>query len=79
MDGANLVGALAFLALAAVAPMLPAWLVIAVTIASPMALVVWAGDPVGTGLVPFGSAVLCHRRYAVALIGVTPAGAMSFS
>jgi ABC-type branched-subunit amino acid transport system permease subunit len=68
---ANLVGALAFVALAAVAPALPAWLVSLSTIAFANALVVlglvilWR-----TGLVPFGQALFyAVGAYAVALIG----------
>jgi ABC-type branched-subunit amino acid transport system permease subunit len=68
---ANLVGALAFVALAAAAPALPAWLVSLSTIAFANALVVlglvilWR-----TGLVPFGQALFyAIGAYAVALIG----------
>ena len=68
---ANLLGALAFLALAAAAPALPAWLVSLSTIAFANALVVlglvilWR-----TGLVPFGQALFyAIGAYAVALIG----------
>src|SRR5690349_23311911 len=68
---ANLFGALAFIAVAAAAPALPAWLVSLATIAFANALVVlgliilWR-----TGLVPFGQALFyAVGAYAVALIG----------
>src|SRR6195256_2425956 len=68
---ANLFGALAFVAVAAAAPALPAWLVSLATIAFANALVVlglvilWR-----TGLVPFGQALFyAIGAYAVALIG----------
>ena len=68
---ANLVGALAFLALAVAAPLLPPWLVSLATIAFANALVVlglvilWR-----TGLVPFGQALYyAIGAYAVALLG----------
>jgi ABC-type branched-subunit amino acid transport system permease subunit len=66
----NLVGALAFIALAATAPALPAWLVSLATIAFANALVVlglvilWRA-----GLVPFGQALFyAIGAYAVALL-----------
>src|SRR5215207_6352841 len=68
---ANLFGALAFIAVAAVAPALPPWLVSLATIAFANALVVlglivlWR-----TGLVPFGQALFyAIGAYAVALLG----------
>jgi ABC-type branched-subunit amino acid transport system permease subunit len=68
---ADLVGALAFVAAAAIAPAIPAWLVSLATIAFANALVVlgliilWR-----TGLVPFGQALFyAIGAYAVALIG----------
>ena len=68
---ADMLGALAFLAVAAVAPLLPAWLVSLATIAFANALVVlgliilWRA-----GLVPFGQALFyAIGAYAVALIG----------
>src|SRR6266436_5398605 len=68
---ANLVGALAFLALAIAAPALPAWLLSLATIAFANAFVVlglvilWRA-----GLVPFGQALFyAIGAYAVALIG----------
>jgi ABC-type branched-subunit amino acid transport system permease subunit len=68
---ANIAGAIAFLSLAAAAPMLPGWLVSLATIAFANALVVlglivlWR-----TGLVPFGQALFyAIGAYAVALIG----------
>jgi ABC-type branched-subunit amino acid transport system permease subunit len=68
---ADLLGGLAFLAAAAVAPLMPAWLVSLATIAFANALVVlgliilWR-----TGLVPFGQALFyAIGAYAVALIG----------
>src|SRR3954469_15812791 len=68
---ANLFGALAFIAVAAVAPALPPWLVSLATIAFTNALVVlgliilWRA-----GLVPFGQALFyAIGAYAVALIG----------
>jgi ABC-type branched-subunit amino acid transport system permease subunit len=68
---ADLLGALAFVAAAAVAPLMPAWLVSLATIAFANALVVlgliilWR-----TGLVPFGQALFyAIGAYAVALIG----------
>jgi ABC-type branched-subunit amino acid transport system permease subunit len=68
---ANLVGALAFLALAIAAPALPAWLVSLATIAFSNAFVVlglvilWRA-----GLVPFGQALFyATGAYSVALIG----------
>ncbi len=68
---ANLAGLLAFLALAAAAPLLPAWLISLATIAFANALVVlglvilWR-----TGLVPFGWALYyATGAYAVALLG----------
>ena len=67
----SVIGTLAFLLLAAVAPALPAWLVSLATIAFANALVVlgliilWRA-----GLVPFGQALFyCIGAYAVALIG----------
>ena len=67
---ANLAGLLAFLALAAAAPLLPAWLISLATIAFANALVVlglvilWR-----TGLVPFGWALYyATGAYAVALL-----------
>jgi ABC-type branched-subunit amino acid transport system permease subunit len=69
--GPTLFGALAFIAVAAVAPWLPPWLVSLATIAFANALVVlgliilWR-----TGLVPFGQALFyAVGAYAVALIG----------
>jgi ABC-type branched-subunit amino acid transport system permease subunit len=71
LSRADLVGALAFVAAAAVAPAMPAWLVSLATIAFANALVVlgliilWR-----TGLVPFGQALFyAIGAYAVALIG----------
>jgi ABC-type branched-subunit amino acid transport system permease subunit len=68
---ADLFGAMAFVAAAAVAPAMPAWLVSLATIAFANALVVlglivlWR-----TGLVPFGQALFyAIGAYAVALIG----------
>jgi branched-chain amino acid transport system permease protein len=68
---ANIMGAFSFLALAAVAPMLPPWLVSLATIAFANALVVlglvilWRA-----GLVPFGQALFyAVGAYAVALLG----------
>jgi branched-chain amino acid transport system permease protein len=68
---ANLAGALAFLAVAVFAPMLPAWIVSLATIAFTNAFVVlglvilWRA-----GLVPFGQALFyAIGAYAVALIG----------
>jgi ABC-type branched-subunit amino acid transport system permease subunit len=68
---ANLAGALAFLVVAAMAPMLPAWIVSLATIAFANAFVVlglvilWRA-----GLVPFGQALFyAIGAYAVALIG----------
>jgi ABC-type branched-subunit amino acid transport system permease subunit len=68
---ADLFGALAFVAAAAIAPAMPAWLVSLATIAFANALVVlgliilWR-----TGLVPFGQALFyAIGAYAVALIG----------
>src|SRR5437016_1264084 len=68
---ANLVGGLAFLALAIAAPALPAWLVSLATIAFANAFVVlglvilWR-----TGLVPFGQALFyATGAYSVALLG----------
>jgi branched-chain amino acid transport system permease protein len=68
---ADLIGAAAFVAVAAVAPAMPAWLVSLATIAFANALVVlgliilWR-----TGLVPFGQALFyAIGAYAVALIG----------
>jgi ABC-type branched-subunit amino acid transport system permease subunit len=68
---ADLVGALAFVAAAAIAPAMPAWLVSLATIAFANALVVlgliilWRA-----GLVPFGQALFyAIGAYAVALIG----------
>ena len=68
---ANLVGALAFLAAAAAAPALPAWLISLATIAFANALVVlglvilWRA-----GLVPFGQALYyAIGAYVVALVG----------
>jgi ABC-type branched-subunit amino acid transport system permease subunit len=68
---ADLLGALAFVAAAAVAPAMPAWLVSLATIAFANALVVlgliilWR-----TGLVPFGQALFyAIGAYAVALLG----------
>jgi branched-chain amino acid transport system permease protein len=68
---ANLLGALGFLAVAAAAPWLPAWLVSLATIAFANALVVlgliilWRA-----GLVPFGQALFyAIGAYAVALLG----------
>jgi ABC-type branched-subunit amino acid transport system permease subunit len=68
---ADLFGAIAFVAAAAVAPAMPAWLVTLATIAFANALVVlglivlWR-----TGLVPFGQALFyAIGAYAVALIG----------
>jgi branched-chain amino acid transport system permease protein len=67
----NLAGALAFLAVAVMAPMLPAWIVSLATIAFANAFVVlglvilWRA-----GLVPFGQALFyAIGAYAVALIG----------
>ena len=67
----HLLGALAFIAVAAGAPLLPAWLVSLATIAFANALVVlglvilWR-----TGLVPFGQALFyAIGAYAVALLG----------
>ena len=67
---ANLFGALAFIAVAAVAPALPPWLVSLATIAFANALVVlglvilWRA-----GLVPFGQALFyATGAYAVALL-----------
>ena len=69
--GSTVVGALAFVALAALAPLLPPWLISLATIAFANALVVlgliilWR-----TGLVPFGQALFyAIGAYAVALIG----------
>ena len=69
--GSTVVGALAFVALAAIAPLLPPWLISLATIAFANALVVlgliilWR-----TGLVPFGQALFyAIGAYAVALIG----------
>ncbi len=69
--GSTLFGALAFIAVAAVAPWLPPWFVSLATIAFANALVVlgliilWR-----TGLVPFGQALFyAVGAYAVALIG----------
>ena len=66
---ANLAGALAFLAVAIMAPMLPAWIVSLATIAFANAFVVlglvilWR-----TGLVPFGQALFyAVGAYTVAL------------
>jgi branched-chain amino acid transport system permease protein len=71
LSRADLVGALAFVAAAAIAPATPAWLVSLATIAFANALVVlgliilWR-----TGLVPFGQALFyAIGAYAVALIG----------
>ncbi len=71
LSRADLVGALAFVAAAAIAPAMPAWLVSLATIAFANALVVlgliilWR-----TGLVPFGQALFyAIGAYAVALIG----------
>jgi ABC-type branched-subunit amino acid transport system permease subunit len=71
LSRADLVGALAFVAAAAIAPAMPAWLVSLATIAFANALVVlgliilWR-----TGLVPFGQALFyAAGAYAVALIG----------
>ena len=68
---ANLVGLIAFLTLAAAAPLLPSWLISLATIAFANALVVlglvilWR-----TGLVPFGWALYyATGAYAVALLG----------
>src|SRR5256885_13044523 len=68
---ANLIGALAFLALAVAAPALPAWLVSLATIALANAFVVlglvimWRA-----GLVPFGQALFyATGAYSVALLG----------
>src|SRR6188768_4425678 len=68
---ANLFGTLAFIAVAAVAPALPPWLVSLATIAFANALVVlglvimWRA-----GLVSFGQALYyCVGAYAVALLG----------
>src|SRR2546425_11054336 len=68
---ANLAGALAFLAVAVMAPTLPAWLVSLATIALANAFVVlglvilWRA-----GLVPFGQALFyAIGAYSVALIG----------
>lgn len=68
---ANILGALAFVAMAAVAPLMPPWLVSLATIAFANALVVlgliilWR-----TGLVPFGQALFyAVGAYAVALLG----------
>ena len=68
---ANIAGLLAFLAVAAAAPLLPAWLISLATIAFANALVVlglvilWR-----TGLVPFGQALYyAIGAYAVALLG----------
>jgi branched-chain amino acid transport system permease protein len=67
----NLIGALAFVAVAACAPLLPPWLISLSTIAFANALVVlglvilWR-----TGLVPFGQALFyAVGAYAVALLG----------
>ena len=67
----TILGALAFVAMAAIAPLLPPWLVSLATIAFANALVVlgliilWR-----TGLVPFGQALFyAIGAYAVALIG----------
>ncbi len=69
--GSTVLGALAFAALAAIAPLLPPWLISLATIAFANALVVlgliilWR-----TGLVPFGQALFyAIGAYAVALIG----------
>ena len=69
--GSTIGGALAFIAVAAIAPWLPPWLVSLATIAFANALVVrgliilWR-----TGLVPFGQALFyAVGAYAVALIG----------
>jgi ABC-type branched-subunit amino acid transport system permease subunit len=71
LSRADLVGALAFVAAAAIAPAMPAWLVSLATIAFANALVVlgliilWRA-----GLVPFGQALFyATGAYAVALIG----------
>jgi ABC-type branched-subunit amino acid transport system permease subunit len=71
LSRADLIGAAAFVAAAAVAPVMPAWLVSLATIAFANALVVlgliilWR-----TGLVPFGQALFyAIGAYAVALIG----------
>jgi ABC-type branched-subunit amino acid transport system permease subunit len=71
LSRADLIGAAAFVAAAAVAPAMPAWLVSLATIAFANALVVlgliilWR-----TGLVPFGQALFyAIGAYAVALIG----------
>jgi branched-chain amino acid transport system permease protein len=71
LSRADLVGALAFVAAAAIAPAMPAWLVSLATIAFANALVVlgliilWRA-----GLVPFGQALFyAIGAYAVALIG----------
>src|SRR4051794_41981497 len=70
LSRANLFGALAFIAVAAVAPALPPWLVSLATIAFANALVVlglvilWRA-----GLVPFGQALFyATGAYAVALL-----------
>src|SRR5262249_58686493 len=67
----KLIGALAFLALAVVAPFAPAWLVSLATIAFANGLVVlglvilWRA-----GLVPFGQALFyATRAYTIALLG----------
>jgi branched-chain amino acid transport system permease protein len=67
----NLIGTLAFITAAAVAPLMPSWLISLATIAFANALVVlgliilWR-----TGLVPFGQALyFAIGAYAVALIG----------
>src|SRR5690242_7542181 len=69
--GSTILGALFFIALAAVAPFLPPWLVSLATISFANALVVlglvilWRA-----GLVPFGQALFyAIGAYAVALIG----------
>ena len=71
MRRATLLGALAFIAVAVVAPALPAWLISLATIAFANALVVlglvilWR-----SGLVPFGQALFyAAGAYAVALLG----------
>lgn len=71
LSRADLIGATAFVAAAAVAPAMPAWLVSLATIAFANALVVlgliilWR-----TGLVPFGQALFyAIGAYAVALLG----------
>jgi ABC-type branched-subunit amino acid transport system permease subunit len=71
LSRADLIGAAAFVAAAAVAPVMPAWLVSLATIAFANALVVlgliilWR-----TGLVPFGQALFyAIGAYAVALLG----------